>query len=182
MSVRRLLRSIADYLKIMGERTVVTSTMTTNVGVYAKPDGWRNTVSINFGYANNGNKRRTLKLRSYETLRRYYPDDTALDAPVVYADYDQEHWILGPTPDQNYPYEAIIYRLPDLLSASHQQNYLTKFVPNLLLYSCLVALEPFLKNDSRIATWKDLLADEKGAVTSQDMMKMIDRALRRTGS
>lgn len=180
--VNRSERSIADRLKIQGYRTVITSAFQVAQPVITKPEGWRNTVSINFGISNNGNVRKTLRLRSYETLRAYYPNDSQLNAPAYYADYDQEHWIVAPTPDQAYPFEATIYRLPDLLSTSNQQNYLTQFVPNLMLYSCLVALEPFLKNDQRMDVWKGLLADEYGAVTQQDMMKMLDRALRRTTS
>ncbi len=180
--INRAERSIADRLKIQGYRDVLTGTMTAQQPVITKPDGWRNTVSFNFGRSDSGNRRQTLRNRSYEYLRAVYPNDSSLDAPVLYSDYDQEHWIVAPTPDQDYPFEAVVYRLPSLLSTSNQQNYLTEFVPNLLLYSCLVAMEPFLKNDNRMATWQQLLADEYGAVTQQDMMKMLDRALRRTTS
>jgi hypothetical protein len=180
--INRAERSICDKLKIQGYRDVVTSKMTAQQPVIAKPQGWRATVSINFGISNSGNVRQTLRNRAYEYLRRIYPNDSQYDAPVLYADYNEENWIVAPTPDQAYPFEAIIYRLPGLLSESNQSNFLTDLIPNYLLYKCLVATEPFLKNDSRLPTWQQLLADEEGSVTQQDIMKMMDRALRRTTS
>ena len=180
--VNRAERSCADKLKIQGYRYVLTSTMAAEVNVIAKPDGWRNTVSINYGLGTDGNVRRILRARSYEYIRSCYPDDTEFGAPVFYSDYDQQHWVVGPVPADDYPFEAIVYRLPDLLGESNQQNYLTQFAPNLLLYECLKALEPFIRNDSRMAVWKELAADEMSNVSTQDILKASDRAQLRTTS
>jgi hypothetical protein len=174
--INRAERSCADKLKIQGYRYVLTGTMEAAQNVIAKPDGWRNTVSINFGLGSEGNTRRTLRARSYEYVRAIYPDDSNLDAPVFYADYDQQHWIVGPTPDDDYPFEANVYRLPDLLGEANQQNYLTQFTPALLLYECLKAMEPFIRNDARLAVWKGLADDEINNVNTQDLMKVSDRA------
>lgn len=180
--VNRCERSIADKLKIQGYRDVFVSRMEAQNPTIAKPEGWRSTVSINFGISDSGNNRQNLRLRSYEYLRAVYPNDSVYDAPTLYADYDQNHWIVGATPDQAYQFEATIYRLPPLLSDSNQTNYLTDLTPNLLLYACLVALEPFLKNDNRLPVWQQLLSDEYGNVSQQDLMKLMDRAMRRTTS
>jgi hypothetical protein len=59
---------------------------------------------------------------------------------------------------------------------------LTQFTPNLLLYECLKALEPFIRNDSRLAVWKGLSEDELNNVNTQDIMKASDRAQVRTTS
>jgi hypothetical protein len=175
-------RSLADRLKIQGYRYVLTSATTTGNPVIAKPDNWRNTVSINIGTGSGSNTRRTLRTRSYEYLRSCYPNDTQLGLPQFYADYDQNHWIIAPSPQTNYPFEAIVYRLPDLLGETNQQNYLTQYTPNLLLYSCLTAMEPFLRNDSRMPLWKSMREDEFNSVNTQDLMKMSDRAQIRTTS
>ena len=175
-------RTLADRLKIQGYRYVLTSATTTGNPVIAKPDACRNTVSINIGTGTGNNTRRTLRARSYEYLRSIYPNDTQLGAPVFYADYDQNHWIIGPSPQTNYPFEAIVYRLPDLLGQTNQQNYLTQYAPNLLLYSALTAMEPFLRNDSRMMMWKSMREDEFNNVNAQDLMKMSDRAQIRTTS
>jgi|SRR5262245_4802633 len=173
--VNRTERSIADRMKILGVQYALVSKTTTDNPVVPKPDGWRNTISINVGLGPQNNTRRTLRARSYEYLRSVYPDDSKGDAPKFYADYNQNNWIFGPRPDNVYPFEALVWRLPDLLSASNQRNYLTEFYPNLLLYGCLVGLEPFLRNDARMGLWKTMLDGEFQGVTSQDMQRTIDR-------
>jgi len=178
--INRSERSIADRLKIQGYQYVLTSRAKAGNPVIAKPDGWRNTISINIGTSTEGNTRRTLRARSYEYLRSVYPNDTQVGSPIFYADYNQEHWIIGPSPASDYPFEAVVWRLPDLLGETNQQNYLTQFVPNLLLYSSLVAMEPFLRNDNRVALWKTFVDDEFNAITAQDKVKMSDRAQSRT--
>jgi hypothetical protein len=180
--VNRVERSLADKLKVQGYRFVLTSKVSASSPVVAKPEGWRNTVSINIGTGPEKNERRTLRSRSYEYIRAIYPNDAIKDTPVFYTDYDQNHWIVGPTPDDVYPFEALVYRLPDLLGQSNQQNYLTQFVPNMLLYECLKALEPFLKNEARMGLWKSMADDEFAAVNAQDMAKVTDRAQQRASS
>ena len=169
--INRTERSLADRLKIQGYQYVLTSATTAGQPVIAKPDGWRNTVSINIGTGAGSNTRKTLRARSYEYLRSVYPNDTQLGAPVFYADYDQQHWIIGPSPAANYPFEALVWRLPDLLGQTNQQNYLTQYVPNLLLWSVLTGMEPFLRNDSRMPLWKALCDDEFKAVNAQEDRK-----------
>lgn len=180
--INRAERSIADRLKIQGYQYVLTSATAAGQPVIAKPDGWRNTVSINIGTGTGNNTRRTLRARSYEYLRSCYPNDTQLGMPQFYADYDQQHWIIGPSPAANYPFEALVWRLPDLLGQTNQQNYLTEYAPNLLLYSVLTGMEPFLRNDSRMALWKSLCEEEFKNVGTQDLMKVSDRAQVRTTS
>lgn len=180
--INRAERSIADRLKIQGYQYVLTSSTAAGVAVIAKPDGWRNTISINIGTGTGNNTRRTLRARSYEYLRAVYPNDTQLGMPTFYADYDQQHWLFGPAPAADYPFEAVIWRLPDLLGETNQQNYLTQYVPNLLLYSVLTGMEPFLRNDSRMPMWKSMCEDEFKSVAAQDLMKVSDRAQVRTTS
>lgn len=173
-------RLLADKLKIVGYLTPVVGTMTTNVSVIAKPTGWRSTASINFGTGTDYNTRKTLRERSYEYIRAIYQNDASLDMPEFYCDYDLNHWLIAPTPADDYPFEAVCYMLPPLLDATNQQNYLTMYAPFLLLYSCLVGMEPFLRNDSRIPTWQALAQENFEAINSEDLRRMVDRAQVRT--
>ena len=90
-------RQIARELKIQGFINNVNTAYTTSVGVYQKPDRWRETVSINvgtnIGTATTFNTRVTLLPRSYEYIRTYWPDDTQTGTPKYYADYDYNHLI-----------------------------------------------------------------------------------------
>ncbi len=59
-------RRIARELKIQGFINVVTGTLLVGQSVYAKPDRWRDTVSINIGTGANSNSRKVLFTRAYE--------------------------------------------------------------------------------------------------------------------
>lgn len=167
-------RRIALELKIEGLINVVTTDLQPGVSVYAKPDRWRDTVSI--GYRRPNGERQQVFPRGYEFLRAYWPDSEARGAPEYYADYDYKHWVVAPTPDAAYPAEILYYELPQPLSDAVQTNWITEYVPQLLLYATLLEASPFLKNDERIATWQAMYDRSAGMVNGEDLAKMLDRS------
>lgn len=173
-------RDLAEELKILGYVAPYTSKMKPQEPRIAKPQNWRSTVSVNFGTGPNNARRKTLRLRSYEYIRAIYPDDTQLGEPAYITDYDYKHWLVLPAPNMAYPFEAVIWQLPALLSLANQQNWLTELQPNLLLYSCLKNLEAFLKNDARVMTWKGFADERKGVLGAADRQKLTDRAQMRS--
>jgi hypothetical protein len=169
-------RRIARELKIQGFINVVSGTLQTGVSVYAKPDRWRDTVSINIGTGTNNNTRKVLFTRAYEYLLSYWPDRTATDQPEYYSDYDYSHWLLAPTPDADYPFEVLYYELPPLLDDAVQTNWLTEYAPQLLLYGTLLEATPFLKNDERIPVWQNMYDRAAAMLNGEDLAKILDRA------
>lgn len=172
-------RAIAQELKFQGFINVVVSTLVAGTSVYAKPDRWRDTVSMNYGTGDGQNSRVMLYARSYEYSREWWPDSDVQGAPAFYADYDYAHWLITPTPDANYPLEIVYYQQPPYLDDSNQTNWLTDYAPNALLYRCLLEAEPFLKNDERLAVWQQLYAQAMGAINKQDLQKIVDRSATR---
>lgn len=173
-------RRIARDLKIQGFQNVVTTTMQTGVCVMPKPDRWRETVSINIGTGLTNDYRKTLFTRSYEYCRTYWPDQSEVGEPEFYADYDYRHWLFAATPDENYPVEIVYYELPPLLDAAQQQNWLTDYAPNALLYGTLLEATPFLKNDERIPIWQNFYDMSISSLNTEDMKKIVDRSTQRT--
>ncbi len=173
-------RRIARDLKLQGFQNVVTTTMQTGVCVMPKPDRWRETVSINIGAGVANNNRKILFTRSYEYCRTYWPDQTELGEPDFYADYDYRHWLFAATPDQDYPIEIVYYELPPLLDIQQQQNWLTDYAPNALLYGTLLEATPFLKNDERIAVWQSFYDMSISSLNTEDMKKILDRSTTRS--
>lgn len=169
-------RRIARELKIQGFINVVTGTLQTGVSVYAKPDRWRDTVSINIGTGVQNNTRKMLFTRAYEYLLRYWPDRTATSQPLFYADYDYTHWLYAPTPDADYPFEILYYELPPLLDNAVQTNWLTEYAPQLLLYGTLLEATPFLKNDERIPVWQSMYDRSAAMLNGEDLAKILDRS------
>jgi hypothetical protein len=173
-------RRIARDIKIQGFQNVVTTTMQAGVCVMPKPDRWRETVSINIGTGVTNDYRKILFTRSYEYCRAYWPDQAEVGEPEFYADYDYRHWLFAATPDQNYPVEIVYYELPPLLDEAQQQNWLTDYAPNALLYGTLLEATPFLKNDERIPIWQSFYDMSVSSLNTEDMKKIVDRSTQRT--
>lgn len=168
-------RRIARELKVQGFSTVVTGTLSAGQSVYAKPDRWRDTVSMNIGTGAGNTTRKQLFTRAYEYVRQYWPDETLTDEPQFYADYDYTHWVFAPTPDADYPFEILYYELPPLLDDSVQSNWLTEYAPQLLLYGTLLEATPFLKNDERIPVWQAMYDRAAAMLNGEDLAKVLDR-------
>lgn len=169
-------RRISRELKVQGFINVVTGTLTAGQSVYAKPDRWRDVVSINIGTGANNNTRKVLFTRAYEYLLSYWPDRTSTDEPVFYSDYDYDHWLIAPTPDAEYPFEILYYELPPLLDDVVQTNWLTEYAPQLLLYGALLEATPFLKNDERINVWQQMYDRAAAMLNGEDLAKILDRS------
>lgn len=169
-------RRIARELKVQGFINVVTGTLAAGQSVYPKPDRWRDTVSVNIGTGSTLNDRKFLFTRDYEYLRSYWPNALDTDQPLFYSDYDYSHWLLAPTPDQDYPFEILYYELPPLLDDSVQTNWITEYAPQLLLYGTLVEATPFLKNDERIQVWQSMYDRAAAMLNGEDLGKILDRS------
>jgi hypothetical protein len=169
-------RRIARELKVEGFINVVTGNFQAGVDVYAKPDRWRDTVSMSIGTGAANNTRTQLFTRSYEYMRAYWPDNTLTGQPVFYGEYDYSHWLIVPAPDAAYPFEVLYYELPQLLDESVQTNWLTEYAPQLLLYGTLLEATSFLKNDERIAVWQTQYDRAAQMLNGEDLAKILDRS------
>lgn len=175
-------RAIARRLKVTGTINVVTSTLVAGTSVYAKPDRWRKTASMEFGLGTPPlQKRKPIFTRSYEYCREYWPNEVLQDVPKFYADFDYAHWLIVPTPAAAYPWQIIYYQQPPLLELANQTNWLTDYAPNALLYRTLLEAEPFLKNDQRMNTWRQLYEEAVEAINLEDLEKVVDRSSVRIG-
>ena len=171
-------RTLAQSLKLLGFINVVTDTLTIGQSVIPKPDRWRATASINFGVGVT-QVRTPLFNRSYEYMRRYWPDEDLTDQPKFYGDYDYFNWLIAPTADFAYPFEVNYWELPALLDATNQTNWTTDFAPNALLHGALLQATPFLKNDERIAVWQGIYDRDVIVLEQQDVRRIIDRQVTR---
>jgi len=166
-------RRIARELKIEGFIVAITTPLQAGVSVYMKPDRWRDTVSMNVD-------NKTLFGRAYEYLRNYWPDPAQTGTPTFYADYDYSHWLLVPTPATNQTLEILYYEQPRFLGPEFQTNWITEYIPDLLLYASLLEATPFLKNDERIQTWQALYDRAAQSVNGEDLKRILDRTATRS--
>ncbi len=172
-------RNIQTELNVTGVRAVSAAAMTTGAAVLVKPELWRRTTSINIGTGSGLDQRTFLYPRSYEYCRAFWPDDTVTDQPKFYADYDDEHFLITPTPAADYPFEIVYFAKPLLLDDTNQTNWLTENWPQLLLYATLRELAPFLKGDDRLPVWEGMYSKLISSIAGDDTKKIIDRAASR---
>jgi hypothetical protein len=165
-------QTIAAQIKFLGNLTVNTSTMTTNANVIDKPARWHKTVSMNITVAG---KRQPVLIRRYEYLREYWPDPTATGVPKFYCDYDYTHWMVAPTPDDDYVFEVLYYERLQPLDSSNQTNWFTTYAPQALLYGTLLQAMPFLKNDERVTLWQALYQQSMDVLVAEDRLRVADR-------
>jgi hypothetical protein len=181
-------RRISTEMKVLGFVVPALMIMQANLAVYQKPDRWRKTVSWNVGQSATGTSVRSqIYPRSYEYLRSYWPDDTQTNTtvygtpgpPKFYADYNYQNYIVAPTPDAAYPSELVYYEEPALLDNTNQTNFITQYIPNLLLYAALLECTPFLKKDDRIPVWQNMYDRFAAVYNEQSSNEIIDRSTTR---
>lgn len=162
---------IAQEIKTLGQLQVVSSLMTTGNPVLQKPARWRKTVSMTVTV--DGIKQPVL-LRKYEYLKNYWPDTTATDVPLYYADTDWDHWFLAPTPADDYAFEVLYYERIAPLSSTNQTNWLTQNAPTAMLFGTLLQAMPFLKNDQR-QIFQQKYTEAIQSLKTEDVARVADR-------
>jgi hypothetical protein len=163
---------MAADLKFLGNLIVATSNMVQGENIIDKPARWRKTVSMNVTV--NG-VRQPVFLRKYEYLREYWPDPSQQDVPFFYCDYDYTHWMIAPTPDDDYAYEVLYYERLQPLDTTNQSNWFTEYAPQALLYGSLLQAMPFLKNDERIPMWQAQYEQIMNVLKTEDVARIGDR-------
>ena len=163
---------IASQIKFLGNMTVNTSNMVIGDNIIAKPARWHKTVSLNVTVAG---KRQPVFNRRYEYLREYWPDPAETEVPKFYCDYDYTHWLIAPTPDDDYTFEVLYYERVQPLDSSNQTNWFTQYAPQALLYGALLQAMPFLKNYDLVPAWQAQYKLIMDTLTAEDKLRIADR-------
>lgn len=165
-------KKCSRILKAQLAQLAVTDTLTINNPVVVKPQRWVETISFTIetptGIV-------VLKERSRETIQTMYPVLTDTATPKYYAEWQENYYYIGPTPDVAYNFELMMYQQPPSLGDDQQTNYLTENAPDLLLYSTLLEAEGYLKNDERLPVWKAARDEIIEQYTGLDMRRQSDR-------
>lgn len=118
---------------------------------------WQGTRSLFLRDVGGTGLRRYLQRRTYEWCQDYAPDETATAEPLYYAEYSDTEYFMVPAPDVAYGFELReISRDTSLILAPGNQNtWLGDHAGDILLYSCMIFAERYLKSDpADIDQWK----------------------------
>jgi len=95
-----------------------------------------------------------LEQRDTSFMAEYYstPDTQAVDIPKYYANWDEEFWVVAPTPDKTYGITISYDKEPETITDTTSTpppatngTYLSNKYQDLLLYACLVNTFAYLK-------------------------------------
>ena len=95
-----------------------------------------------------------LEQRDTSFMAEYYstPGTQAVDIPKYYANWDEEFWVIAPTPDKTYEITLAYNKQPETITDTTSTpapatagTYLSNKYQDLLLYACLVNTYGYLK-------------------------------------
>ena len=168
---------LAGEYRGLGHLRVVNFQFTQGNSTYEKPARWRETAALSMTVS--GSKK-SLKNRGFEYIQTYWPNATLQDEPEFYADYDYEHFFVGPTPDAVYDVSLTYYERPQPLDEANQTNWTTRYAPQALLYASLLEAQPFLKQPERLMEFQGLYDRAIGVLSTEDKARQSDSSARRS--
>ena len=89
-----------------------------------------------------------LKLKHSSFIRDYTPASSTTGEPKYYAEFDEDTFILAPTPNTTYTFELHYFYRPSSLTSAGDSGttWLSTNAPNAMLYGSLAEAMIYLKN------------------------------------
>lgn len=122
----------------------VTGNLTTGNRYLTTPDDYLATYSL---AVNNNGTYEYLLPKEVEYMREAYPSVNATGVPRYYGIFDDNTFIIGPPPNQNYDVELHYYYEPASIVTAGT-TWLGDNAEDALLYACLVELYTYLKGEA----------------------------------
>ena len=128
----------------------VTGTMTTSNTYLQKPSDLFKVYSL--AVIQTGNVYKYLLPKDVSFIREAFPDADDTGLPTHYGNFDEEFFIVGPAPDQDYSVELHYKFQPDTLSSTNANSWFGDNAEAALLYATLVEAYTYLKGENDIMT------------------------------
>lgn len=140
-------QKIFNSVQILDLRKNVTGNITSGNQYLTVPSDWLANFSI--AVIDSTGAYSYLLNKDVNFIRESFPDPTATGKPTHYALFDNNSYILGPTPDQNYTTELHYYYYPEsIVTAS--TSWLGDNYDSVLLYGSLLEAQIFMKGESDV--------------------------------
>jgi hypothetical protein len=157
---------IYNMVQLPALRKNVTGNMTSGNKYLACPSDWLSTFSM--AVINSNNEYNYLLNKDVNFIRAAYPDtDSAFyGEPEYYAQFDQNTFILGPTPNANYSVELHYFYYPTSI-VDAGTSWLGDNFDSVLLYGALLEAAAFMKSDADVIAFYKQRYDEAMAELKQ---------------
>ena len=142
---------IYNAVQLPALRKNVTGTTTTGNKYLAMPSNWLATFSL--AVINSSNEYLYLLNKDVNFIRQSFPDTDSdfYGVPQYYAVFDQNTFILGPTPDQSYSMELHYFYYPEsITTVAGGQTWLGDNFSSTLLYGSLLEAYTYMKGEQDV--------------------------------
>ena len=117
-----------------------------------------------------------LEQRDPSFMAEYYatPGSSSSSIPKYYANWDEEYWVIAPTPNAAYEITLAYNKEPTSLTdatKSSSGTYLSNKYQDLLLYACLVNAYGYLKGPMDMLQYYDKAYKEALETYAREQMK-----------
>jgi hypothetical protein len=138
---------IYNTVQLPALRKNVTGNVTSGNKYLSCPTDWLATFSL--AVVDSDDNYKYLLDKDVNFIREAYPAPTDQGLPEYYAQFDQDTFILGPTPDQSYDVELHYFYYPEsIVTAS--TSWLGDNFDSALLYGALLEAYTFMKGEADI--------------------------------
>ena len=142
-------QSVYNTVQMPAFRKNQTGNVTTGNKYLATPPDWLATFSL--AVINAANEYHYLLNKDVNFIREAYPDTDSnfYGEPQYYAIFDDNTFILGPTPDANYAVELHYFYYPESIVTAGT-SWLGNNFDSVLLYGALLEAANFMKADADV--------------------------------
>jgi len=157
---------VYNSVQLPALRRNVTGTLTSGNKYLTCPTDWLATFSLALINANN--EFTYLLDKDVNFIRESYPDvdATFYGTPAYYAQFDQDTFILGPTPDANYAMELHYFYYPTSIVTAGT-TWLGDNFDSVLLYGSLLEAYTYMKGEADVTANYQKRYDEGMALLKQ---------------
>lgn len=155
---------IFNAVQLLDLRKNVTGNMTSGNKYLSVPTDWL----ANFSLAvidGNGNYEYLLN-KDVSFIRTSYPNPNSTGLPVHYAYFDENSYILGPTPDDDYEVELHYFYYPESIVTANT-SWLGDNFDSVLLYGSLLEAYTFMKGEADVIAQYQKRYDEAMTMLKQ---------------
>lgn len=155
---------IYNSVQLPALRKNVTGNTTQNNKYLAAPSDWLSTFSMAVVKANGDYE--YLLNKDVNFIRAAYPAPTDTGTPEYYALFDQNTFILGPTPNSNYTIELHYFYYPESIVTANT-TWLGNNFDSALLYGTLLEAYTYMKGESDVVALYKQRYDEAMTLLKQ---------------
>ena len=163
--IKQAEQRIFNTVQLLELRKNVTGSTTANNKYLTVPTDWLSNFSVAVIHPTTGAYEYLLN-KDVNFIRASFPIPTATGMPTHYAMFDQDSYILGPTPDQTYAIELHYFYYPEsIVTAS--TSWLGDNFDSVLLYGALLEAYTFMKGEPDIIVGYQKRYDEALALLKE---------------